>query len=539
MMTRLLFEVVVFVWVGINIHVATTPPNTPLQPNAVYIDSNSIWLTWTHPFSISNITECVVKGTKTQDNNFQTIYRGIATAFNYTNLSDATSYSFGLICRNSIGWSSYSQTVIYNTNAPPHMCDTNADIIWDEIWYTNNTNTYTIIDKETNKCVLSHDGQTNPRYQIDPLCSSECAVTEATDYSEYIIKTGIKLITSKSSTEGYVIAANRNYKDNNINPINVHTILNSNDLNNLCYNKSFENTMGLLWYTQVHWPLGGIENYKNNLQRFYANGLRIFMIAYGSTSNQDINERLGSGSNENGGLTELGKLVIHELNNIGFIIDCSHCNNQTTVETALLSDMPIIANHGNVFNISQNIRTMKDDSIKSIVNKGGVVGIMPLKRFITLNNIVSIYDVLKHIDYIIINFGEDYVGISTDWYIDNVHEFSVYDYIDKYINSWKRWKYIACFLTRQPYNYTYNRIRKIMGGNFERVYRHVFDATGKPTSAPSILPTMFDMTTTNVSDIETTQMETSTDTTMVNESEVCRFAHVIYCFIVCIFYIIE
>eukprot|EP01083_Nonionella_stella_P137830 419395_1 len=492
---------------GLNI--STTPPERPLPPNLIDIGFEYIAMNWSHPESISSITECVLKADSV------TIYRGINTEYNYTNLEPGTAYTFLLICENLCCWSSYAPAVVYTTSTVPHYCDSNADRIWDEIWNPSDTNTnlYTHIDND-NSCILSHDGETNPRYQTDEFCSSDCDVEEASDYFEYIKSTGIKLITAKSASESYVISSNRKYKDDNASPINVTPVLNSNDLDQLCFNESLNHTMGLIWYTQVHWPLGGLENYQSNLQRFYDNGLRIFMIAYGYASNQEIEERLGSGTSEVGGLTDLGKAVVKELNAIGFIIDCSHCNNQTTVETALLSSAPIIANHANVFEVSQSDRTMLDDSIEAIVSKGGVVGIMPLKRFITSHSSATIDDVLQHVQYLVVNYGEDYVGVSTDWYIDNIHEYSTYDYIDKYINSWKRWKYMACFLSTEPYHYSYDRIRKIMGGNFQRVYRQIFDASITTTA---VYDTTTQAITTAVYDTTTQAITTAVYDTTTHE----------------------
>ena len=44
------------------------------------------------------------------------------------------------------------------------------------------------------------------------------------------------------------------------------------------------------------------------------------------------------------------------------------------------------------------------------------------------------------------NYGDDYVGVSTDWYIDNIHEYSQYDYVDEYIYEFLEKMKICCLL---------------------------------------------------------------------------------------------
>jgi membrane dipeptidase len=244
------------------------------------------------------------------------------------------------------------------------------------------------------------------------------------------------------------------------------------------------NEYGILFYSQTHFPLlGDIRN----LRRWYSKGLRIFMLQYGSKDeNQTERERLGGGTDQEGGLTELGREVVRELIRLGVVIDLSHCNSKTTIEAAAIAKqnhVPVTANHtaarglrdsrGRV--VANYSRNVTDAELVAIKETGGVIGIMAYPSYLLRvekdeeRRNATVDDYVAHIDYVVKKIGVDHVGISTDGYLDGSHVRG--RKADGILDSPGRWKAVAAKLLKL--SYTEQDVKKILGGNFLRVYREV------------------------------------------------------------------
>ena len=69
-----------------------------------------------------------------------------------------------------------------------------------------------------------------------------------------------------------------------------------------------------------------------------------------------------------GGLSELGKKAIAEMNRIGIIPDCAHSGWRTSLEAAQASTRPVVASHSVCGAIHPHIRSKPDEVIKAIIN---------------------------------------------------------------------------------------------------------------------------------------------------------------------------
>jgi membrane dipeptidase len=84
------------------------------------------------------------------------------------------------------------------------------------------------------------------------------------------------------------------------------------------------------------------------LRNFYRLGVRLVTLAWNNRN------QLAEGINElkaDGGVTELGKKVIEEMNNLGMIIDVSHLTPGSFWDVIEYSSLPVVASHSNVKNI--------------------------------------------------------------------------------------------------------------------------------------------------------------------------------------------
>ncbi len=145
------------------------------------------------------------------------------------------------------------------------------------------------------------------------------------------------------------------------------------------------------------------------LERWYEKGLRSFGIVWNLTN------QLGGGTRESGGLTSLGKKAISWCQERGVIIDFAHANKETFWDMTKVVDGPIMVSHGNVSALCPEDRNYNDNQLKRIAESGGLIGITFVTQFLTnVPNEIVIEDVFKHIDYVVQNFGIDYVAIGSD-----------------------------------------------------------------------------------------------------------------------------
>ena len=62
-----------------------------------------------------------------------------------------------------------------------------------------------------------------------------------------------------------------------------------------------------------------------------------------------------------GGLSELGRQAVVEMNRSGIMIDLSHPSKEATMQTMALSRAPVIASHSSARGLEDNPRNMDDE----------------------------------------------------------------------------------------------------------------------------------------------------------------------------------
>ena len=143
----------------------------------------------------------------------------------------------------------------------------------------------------------------------------------------------------------------------------------------------------------------------------YAKGLRSFMLTY----NQMDNIGVGCTERVDAGLSMFGVSVVKHCNDIGMIVDVSHCGYQTTMDACRCSTKPVTANHTAAKALYSHARGKKDEALKAIADTGGIVGVVAVPAFLTSAANPSIQHMLDHIEYISDHIGWRHVCIGTDW----------------------------------------------------------------------------------------------------------------------------
>ncbi|MBK8503568.1 MAG: membrane dipeptidase [Saprospiraceae bacterium] len=151
-----------------------------------------------------------------------------------------------------------------------------------------------------------------------------------------------------------------------------------------------------------------LEEELRYIKVFYQLGIRMMHLTYNRRNL--IGD--GCGETSDAGLSDFGRAVVREMNNVGILVDIAHSGWQTSLEAALLSERPIVASHTTCAAINRHIRSKPDNVIDAIIEKEGYIGICCIPRF--LGGTGTIQDMMKHIDYMVKKYGPEYVGIGTD-----------------------------------------------------------------------------------------------------------------------------
>ena len=147
----------------------------------------------------------------------------------------------------------------------------------------------------------------------------------------------------------------------------------------------------------------------SRLDELHRLGLRIVQPTYNRRN------LLGDGCLEpaNAGLSLTGVQAIERMNDVGILVDLSHCGRQTAADALKHSKKPVAFTHTGCAALNDHPRNRTDAEIRACAEKGGVVGIyfMP---FLSEGKQPTAADVIRHLEHMIQIAGEDHVSIGTD-----------------------------------------------------------------------------------------------------------------------------
>jgi membrane dipeptidase len=203
-----------------------------------------------------------------------------------------------------------------------------------------------------------------------------------------------------------------------------------------------------------------------------------------------------------GGLSEGGRALVREMNQLGMIVDVSHTSDQATAAVLEVSNAPVVASHSGCRALCDHPRNLTDDLIRAIAAKGGLVQIPYYPPFLdqkasdvfvaSWNRLrgdeshdapaddpeymarlyatcmrdvppVPLEAVCAHIDHATSLAGADHVGLGSDW--DGA------DVTVQGLESCAMLGELARLLSSR--GYSDKDLRAIFGGNFIRVLRKV------------------------------------------------------------------
>jgi membrane dipeptidase len=154
---------------------------------------------------------------------------------------------------------------------------------------------------------------------------------------------------------------------------------------------------------------------------FYAAGLRSIGMVWSRPNAfaHGVPFAFPAGPDIGPGLTEAGKRLVRDCNQLGIMLDLSHLNAAGFWDVARLSDAPLVATHSAVHAICASPRNLTDDQLDAIAASGGVVGINFHTGFLRAdgraNLPTSLVEIVRHIDYVANRCGIDHVAFGSDF----------------------------------------------------------------------------------------------------------------------------
>ncbi len=242
----------------------------------------------------------------------------------------------------------------------------------------------------------------------------------------------------------------------------------------------------------------GLENRPERLVEWHAAGVRLLTLCHNATLDWVDS---ATDAPRNGGLTALGREIVHGLNRLGMLVDCSHVSPQATHQVLDATRAPIVLSHSNVARLCNHPRNAADDTMDRVAAGGGLVMATFIPRFTSQplqdwhvrhaprleavpsharaahlaeleathgkRPVATLPQVCDHIEAMVARIGVDHVGIGSDF-----HGGAMVDGLAD----------VSCFpdllaeLVRRGWHDA--DLAKLAGGNLVRVMTAVEEAAG-------------------------------------------------------------
>jgi membrane dipeptidase len=246
-----------------------------------------------------------------------------------------------------------------------------------------------------------------------------------------------------------------------------------------------------------------IEDSLDNLRKFHELGVSSMTLTH------NLSHGWADSSGDRpiwDGINDLGRQVVEEMNRLGMVIDLSHVSDKTFYDVIEVSEDPVICSHSGCRALNDHHRNITDDMLRALAKNGGVIGIVfelgylspeyskarteqraiarpilskvpPVEdldlriavehisqgRDWPLENLPTIEDLLDHIEHAVEVAGVDHVGLGADMYPRTPSPVGIRGVQD----------YPSITSGLKKRGYSDEDVKKIMGGNFLRIWKKV------------------------------------------------------------------
>ncbi|MDR7419641.1 MAG: membrane dipeptidase [Armatimonadota bacterium] len=246
--------------------------------------------------------------------------------------------------------------------------------------------------------------------------------------------------------------------------------------------------VGLIFGFQNSKPIG---DRLDRIQTLWERGVRLIQLTYNEPG------VFGDGClvEVDRGLTPLGRQAIREMQQTGIVVDLSHVGPKTALQAVEAAERPVVVSHANPRATAENPRNVSDELIRAVAATGGAVGVCGWGPICWRGGPEppGVPDLVVHIDYLVNLVGIDHVGIGTDSSasgtgtvaqhvaeVNALYPSVVGAFVERFGNGLEH-RY-AVSTDKLPHmteallqrGYPADGIKKILGGNFLRVFKEVW-----------------------------------------------------------------
>jgi microsomal dipeptidase-like Zn-dependent dipeptidase len=158
----------------------------------------------------------------------------------------------------------------------------------------------------------------------------------------------------------------------------------------------------------------------DQLEELHGLGLNRANVVY------NIRNQYGDGINFNmtdddRGLTEMGRQAIRKMNELGILVDCSHSSDQSCLDAIEVSSQPVILSHTNPRKLQAVKRNAPDHILRAIADNGGVVCTNMWGAFVNEAMTAGSEDVAELVQHTAEVVGKENTCMGVD-YVHNLQE---------------------------------------------------------------------------------------------------------------------
>lgn len=157
-----------------------------------------------------------------------------------------------------------------------------------------------------------------------------------------------------------------------------------------------------------------IDGYPHLLFLFHKLGVRVASLVW-SRINTFADGSLFGMSQTGRGISTLGKEALNIMEQLEWIVDISHLNDEGVIDVFKYFDGMIVATHSCARKLCDIPRNLPDEFMEEIAKRGGVVGINFAPRFLTCSDTATPLDIVKHAEHMVKVMGENHVALGSDF----------------------------------------------------------------------------------------------------------------------------
>ncbi|HEY5675655.1 MAG TPA: dipeptidase [Myxococcales bacterium] len=148
------------------------------------------------------------------------------------------------------------------------------------------------------------------------------------------------------------------------------------------------------------------------LRTFHRLGVRYMTLTWSNTN--ELGDSSGDmdkpGVTHHGGLTDLGREAVQEMNRLGMLVDVSHVADKTFFDALEASRAPVIASHSGCRALTNHPRNLTDEMLRAVAKNGGVVMVNFFSAFVDEEFRKALEPLRPELDKAVAEVNEKYKG---------------------------------------------------------------------------------------------------------------------------------